>query len=235
MLEVEQLSYSYGTQPALVEVSLRVEGSEVVTVLGANGAGKTTLLRTISGLQQPSQGTVRFLDQRIDGLPPHRICSMGLVHVPEGRQLFPEMTVLENLQLGAYLPQARKHMRTSLEQVMSLFPRLKARLGQMAGTLSGGEQQMLAIGRALMARPKLLMLDEPTLGLAPLAAHEIFEALARLVREQNVTLLLVSQEVVQALQISTRAYILETGRVVGEGSASEMLTNPKVREAYLGI
>lgn len=235
MLEVDDLHYSYGPQPALTGVTLRVEEGEVVTVLGANGAGKTTLLRVISGLQRPQSGIVRFLGERIDGMPPHKICAMGLVQVPEGRQLFPDMTVLENLELGAYLPQVRRHLRASLEEVTTLFPRLRSRLKQLAGTLSGGEQQMLAIGRALMAKPRVLMLDEPTLGLAPLAANEIFETLRTLVRERHTTVLLVSQEVVQALQLATRAYILETGRIIAEGPASEMLRDPLVKEAYLGI
>ncbi|MCL5265271.1 MAG: ABC transporter ATP-binding protein [Chloroflexi bacterium] len=235
MLEVRDLSFRYDAQPAIVDVSLAVQQGEFVALLGSNGAGKTTLLRIISGLLRPASGTIAFDGQRLDSLQPHRICDLGLVHVPEGRQLFPSMTVRENLELGAYLPAARRHLAASLEYVIHLFPKLGARLGQLVGTLSGGEQQMVAIGRGLMAGPRLLMLDEPTLGLSPALATEILHTVRQLNKERSLGVLLVSQDVVQALQLAHSAYVLQNGRMVRHGTAEEFLGDESLRQAYLGI
>jgi branched-chain amino acid transport system ATP-binding protein len=220
--------------PVLRGVSLTVGEGEIVSVVGANGGGKTTLLKTISGLIKPSLGCIEFMGQRIDALPPHDICRRRLIQVPEGRQLFPKMKVINNLEMGAYLSEARKNTAQSLERVYSLFPIFKERTNQKAGLLSGGEQQMLAIGRALMSMPKLLMLDEPSEGLSPLFTDNVFETL-RILGEQGLTILLVSQEVERSLELSHRAYVLENGRITVEGKSSEMLCDDKVRESYLGM
>jgi branched-chain amino acid transport system ATP-binding protein len=235
MLDVQNVVFSYGAQPALQDASLSIGSGEFVSLLGANGAGKTTLLRTISGLLKPAAGAISLDGRRLERLSSHRICELGLIHVPEGRQLFPQMTVHENLELGAYLPEARRRLKTSLEFVIHIFPKLAVRSTQLAGTLSGGEQQMVAIGRGLMACPRLLMLDEPTLGLAPLLANEILQAVKRWKDESRLTVLLVSQEIVQSLQLATRAYVMENGRVVRQGTGEQLLHDDEVRVAYLGI
>jgi branched-chain amino acid transport system ATP-binding protein len=234
MLSVEDLSVFYGDIQVLWNVSFRVESGEIVTILGPNGAGKTTLMRTISGLLRPASGSVEFDGQRLDRLPPHRIVELGVVQVAEARQLFPEMSVAENLALGAYVSKARARRAESLAWVEELFPILAERRRQMAGTLSGGEQQMLAIGRALMARPRLLMLDEPSLGLAPQVVLDMFGAIKR-IHGEGISVLLVEQNVHQALSIANRAYVLETGRVVHEGPPERLLADPQVRAAYLGV
>jgi len=234
MLKVEDLSIEYAGINALRNVSLRVEEKEIVSVIGANGGGKTTLLRTISGILKPKPGKIEFQGERIDGLPPHTICAKGLIQVPEGRQLFPRMKVIDNLQMGAYHPEARRNLTVSLERVFNLFPILKERRRQKAGLMSGGEQQMLAIARALMSLPKLLMLDEPSEGLSPVLTENVFRILQQL-KDQGLTILLVSQEVAQSLELSSRAYILENSQIVLEGKSTELMNNDKVRESYLGM
>jgi len=234
MLRVEDVEFAYGDLAVLHGVSLSVDPGELVSVVGPNGAGKTTLLRVISGLQTPSRGSVRFDGESVGGLAPHAICERGLVHVPEGRLLFPTMTVRENLEMGAYGRRTRAALRENLDRVFALFPILAERQGQEAGTLSGGEQQMLAVGRAMMAGPRLLMLDEPSLGLSPRMAVEIFRVLEQLNR-QGLAILLISQEVAQALRLARRAYVLETGRFVLEGSGEALLHNERVTASYLGI
>ena len=234
MLKVENLSIEYAGVTALRDVCLRVEEKEIVSVIGANGGGKTTLLRTISGILRPKPGKIEFQGERIDGLPPHTICAKGLIQVPEGRQLFPRMKVIENLQMGAYHPAARKNLTVSLGRVFQLFPILEQRKRQKAGLMSGGEQQMLAIARALMSLPKLLMLDEPSEGLSPVLTENVFRILHQL-KDQGLTILLVSQEVAQSLELSSRAYILENSQMILEGKSTELMNNDKVRESYLGI
>jgi branched-chain amino acid transport system ATP-binding protein len=234
MLTVEHLAVFYGDVQALWDVSLQVNAGEIVTLIGSNGAGKTTTLRTISGLLRPRAGAIRLQQQELRRESPQRIVEAGLIHIAEGRELFPYMTVLENLELGAYPKRARKMRRQSLEYVMDLFPRLRERQRQVAGTLSGGEQQMLAIARGLMARPVLLMLDEPSLGLAPLLVAELFACIRR-INADHVTVLLVEQNVHQALDIANRAYVLEHGRTVRSGTAAELLADDSIQAAYLGL
>jgi len=234
LLELSAVDVAYGDLPALRGVNVVVEAGETLSVVGANGAGKTTMLRTISGLLRPRRGEVRFAGERIDRLPCHRVVELGVVHVPEGRKVFPSLAVRENLELGSYTRAAKVRRADSLERVFTLFPRLRERVRQPAGTLSGGEQQMLAIGRALMALPKLLMLDEPSLGLAPLIVKEIF-AIVGEINRAGVTVLLVEQNTRQALALSRRGYVLESGRVVLVGSGEELLSNEHVRRAYLGL
>jgi branched-chain amino acid transport system ATP-binding protein len=234
LLELAGVDVAYGDLPALRGVDLRVEAGETLSVVGANGAGKTTMLRTISALLRPRRGEVRFEGERIDRLPCHRVVARGVVHVPEGRKIFPSLTVRENLELGSYIRAARARRGESLARVFALFPRLRERESQAAGTLSGGEQQMLAIGRALMTRPKLLMLDEPSLGLAPLIVKEIFATIAAINRD-GTTVLLVEQNTRQALALSGRGYVLENGRVALVGSGAELLDNAHVKRAYLGM
>lgn len=234
MLKVNSISVSYGKLQAIRDIRIEVVENDFVAVIGSNGAGKTTLLRAISGLTRISSGSIEFKGERLDGLLPRRICEMGIVQVPEGRKIFPFMKVRENLQLGAYLPRPRKLLQDSLSQVYQLFPVLKERQNQLAKTLSGGEQQMLAIGRGLMSRPLLLILDEPTLGLSPKLAAEMLMSLKQL-NEQGITILLVSQEVIQSLQLARRAYVLENGRVVLEGTGNELSRNEHIRKAYLGL
>ncbi len=234
LLELSGIDVAYGDLPALQGVDLVVEAGETLSVIGANGAGKTTMLRTISGLLRPRHGAVRFEGERIDRLPCHRVVERGVVHVPEGRKVFPSLTVRENLELGSYTRVAKARRADSLERVFTLFPRLRERVAQAAGTLSGGEQQMLAIGRALMALPKLLMLDEPSLGLAPLIVQEIFTIIGEINRA-GVTVLLVEQNTRQALALAGRGYVLENGRVVLSGAGRDLLDNEHVQRAYLGM
>ncbi len=234
MLEVKNLDVYYGDHQALFDVSLLVKPGEMVSLLGANGAGKTTTINTISGVVRPKGGTVRFDGDEIRGWPANKIVAKGLIQIPEERMLFPEMTVLENLQMGAYLGRARQNQKESLEWVYGLFPVLQSRKSQMAGTLSGGEQQMVAVGRGLMGRPKLLMLDEPSLGLAPMLVLEVFRVIQE-INQQGVDILLVEQNAHQSLKISQRAYLLENGTIAMEGAASELLETDYVRESYLGI
>lgn len=234
MLRVEGLRAAYGDLEVLHGVSLEVGDRETVALLGANGAGKTTLLRAIARLQRVTGGRVLWDDVDLLAQPPHRLAALGIAHVPDGRGILRTLTVLENLELGAYIPGARRVRRESLEQVFHLFPLLAERQRQRAGTLSGGEQQMLAIGRALMLRPRLLILDEPSLGLAPKVAAQIFEVIAR-IREGGTAVLLVEQNVHQALAIADRGYVLETGRIVLAGSSQDLLADPTVRSAYLGL
>jgi branched-chain amino acid transport system ATP-binding protein len=231
LLELQDLEVRYGGITALRDVSLDVAEGEIVALLGANGAGKTTTLRTISGLHRPHSGEVRFAGQRIDAVPPHRICALGIGHVPEGRRIFPRMSVGENLEMGAYLNRGDRTKERN--RVFELFPVLAERRKQDGGTLSGGEQQMLAIGRALMSRPKLLLFDEPSMGLAPMFVARIFEII-RDIRERGVTVLLVEQNAAQALALADRGYVLETGSVVMTGPASVLLGDDRVRAAYLG-
>ncbi len=234
MMVVRDLDAGYGSLQALWGVTLELAPNEVVAVIGANGSGKTTLLKTIAGLLCPVRGEVQFGGQVISRLPANQIVSLGIALVPEGRKVFPQMTVRENLEMGAYLPQARRRLKASLDEVTGLFPRLRERASQLAGTLSGGEQQMLAIARALMSHPRLLLLDEPSLGLAPLLVREIFR-IVQAINGQGTTILLVEQNVRQALEIAGRAYVLETGRVVLSGAGRELLGHPHVRRAYLGL
>jgi branched-chain amino acid transport system ATP-binding protein len=231
LLELAGLSVYYGAIQALKSIDVEVRQGEVVALLGANGAGKTTTLRTISGLLRPGGGEVRFGGHRIDGVPAHKVVGLGIGHVPEGRRVFPVMSVLENLRIGAY--RFRGVRKDDLDRVFTLFPRLAERRSQLAGTLSGGEQQMLAIGRALMGRPNLLLLDEPSMGLAPLIVQQIFEIIKE-INDQGTTVLLVEQNAAQALQLADRGYVLETGSVVMTEQASALLADPQVRAAYLG-
>ncbi len=233
LLEVEGVDVFYGDLQGLHGVSLAVRPGEIVTLVGANGAGKSTTLRAISGLLRPARGQIRFAGQRLERLLPERIVELGVVQVPEGRKLFPSLTVRENLELGAYTARAKAERPRTLERVFHRFPVLRERAGQRAGTLSGGEQQMLAIGRALMTLPRLLMLDEPSLGLAPMVVREIFQ-IVREINGQGVTVLLVEQNVRQALAVSHRGYVLENGRLALEGRAEELLANEQTRRAYLG-
>ena len=234
MLEIKNLVVNYGAIAALHGISLSVSAGKIVTLIGANGAGKTTTLKTISGLLKPASGEILYEGKNIAGLPPHQIVVRGISQSPEGRMIFANLTVLENLQLGAYLQKDKNVIRRELEHIFTLFPRLKEREKQIAGTLSGGEQQMLAIGRALMSRPKLLLLDEPSLGLAPLLVKTIFEKIIEINRAQGLTILLVEQNANLALEISHVGYVLETGKVVLQGDSCELRQNPKVKSAYLG-
>jgi len=233
LLEVKGIDVSYGDIQALWDVSLQVEEGAIIALVGANGAGKTTLLKTISGLIHARKGEILLSGESLTNLKPQEIVDRGITHVPEGRRLFSDLTVLENLNLGAYIPRARPFYAESLERVFSLFPVLKNRKNQRAGTLSGGEQQMLAIGRAIMARPKLVMLDEPSLGLSPILVRTVFELISAL-NEQKLTILLVEQNVNQALKIAHHAYVMKTGKIVMSGRADELLANEEIRKAYIG-
>ncbi len=235
LLEVDSIEVFYGEFQALFGVSLSVDKGELVALLGANGAGKTTTLRTISGILRPRHGRIIWRGKDITDTPAYKRVEMGISHVPEGRGIFPKLTVYENLRVAAYPKRAKERFSESLEMVYSLFPRLRERRNQLAGTLSGGEQQMLAIGRALIQRPELLMMDEPSLGLAPKLAREVIFLAKKLRDEYGITVLLVEQNVRLSLKVADRAYILETGRIVMEGTPEELEKNPKVREAYLGI
>lgn len=234
MLKVNNIDVYYEDVQALWDVSLEVNKGEIVALLGSNGAGKTTTLNTISGLLQPRKGEIEFIGQDVIKLPAHRRASLGIAHIPEGRRLFPEMTVMENLLMGSLMPEAKMRREELLEQVFAIFPILKERAGQEAGTLSGGESQMLAIARGLMADPKLIMMDEPSLGLAPFLVEEVFEVIER-VNQEGITVLLVEQNVAQALRISSRAYILETGKITLQGKSEKLLDSEHVKEAYLGV
>ena len=233
MLKLENVNVYYGAIHAICDVSLHVNAGEVVTLIGANGAGKSTTLRAITGLQPPKSGRVFFEDQDITGIPAHKLVERGISMAPEGRGIFANLTVRENLEMGAYLARDKARIAQDIERGFTLFPRLKERSTQPAGTLSGGEQQMLAISRALMSRPKLLLLDEPSLGLAPLVCHTIFGTIDE-IKKTGTTVLLVEQNANAALKHSDRGYVLETGRVSFEGTASQIATDPRVRAAYLG-
>jgi branched-chain amino acid transport system ATP-binding protein len=234
LLELNNVTAFYRDLQALFGISLTVNAGEIVTLIGANGAGKTTLLRVISGMKRLAAGSVRFAGEDVSRVPPHEMVARGVSHVPEGRQVFPFMTVKENLSLGAYTPRARAGMKRLMEEQLSLFPRLAERMDQFAGTLSGGEQQMVAIARGLMAQPKLLLLDEPSLGLAPKIVEEVFEKIQE-VRRSGITMLIVEQNVVSGLSISDRGYVVQNGAVLLEGTAKELLNNETVRAAYLGL
>jgi branched-chain amino acid transport system ATP-binding protein len=232
MLELSGVHSRYGNIEALHGVSIEVAAGEIVTIIGANGAGKSTLLMTICGRPKPSAGTIAFEGEVLNGLEPYDIVTRGIAQAPEGRRIFPAMTVLENLQMGA-VPTGGRYFDQDVPKVFTLFPSLKERQSQRGGTLSGGEQQMLCIGRALMARPRLLLLDEPSLGIAPILVKQIFDAIVEINRDQGLTILLVEQNAYQALKIAHRGYVLATGSVVLEGSGRELLANPEVRSAYL--
>lgn len=234
MLKAEQLNVLYGDLQVLWDVSFEVREGEIVVLLGSNGAGKSTTIKTVSSLLQPASGSVTFDGVRLDRLPPHKIIEHGLAHVPEGRRLFPEMTVEENLTIGSLYPAARAKRQETMALIYELFPRLKERRSQPAGTLSGGEQQMVAIGRGMMGLPKLIIFDEPSLGLAPILVTEIFRII-RDINKQGVTVLLVEQNVNHTLRMCHRAYVLENGRVTLSGTGQEFLDNPHIKEAYLGI
>jgi len=233
MLTLENVSVSYGAIEALTDIDLHVEKGEVVTLIGANGAGKTTTLRTITGLLEPIEGRVMYEGKQISGMPAHKLVGMGIAMSPEGRGVFANLTVRENLEMGAFIRKDKKGIGTDMERGFTLFPRLKEREQQKAGTLSGGEQQMLAMARALMSRPRLLLLDEPSLGLAPLVVHAIFQAIDE-IKAEGATILLVEQNANAALHHSDRAYVLETGRIVMKGDSKELAQDPRVKEAYLG-
>jgi branched-chain amino acid transport system ATP-binding protein len=234
MLEINKISAGYGNIQILWDVSLKVNQGEIVALIGANGAGKTTLINAITGLMRISSGEITFLDKRIDKLPPHVITEMGMSHIPEGRRLFTEMSVKENLEMGAYAKNAWKHKKKTMEQVYEMFPRLKEREHQLSRTFSGGEQQMLAMGRGLMSIPKLCVIDEPSNGLAPMVVMEVFKIIQSL-RKQGITILLIEQNVKQTLEISDRAYVLENGRIVMEGDCATCLASEHIRKAYLGL
>ncbi len=233
LLDLKNLSSGYGAIEALKGINIHIDKGEIVTLIGANGAGKSTTLRSITGLVPPTSGEILYEGKSLNGVPTHRITAMGISMVPEGRAIFANLTVSENLELGAYLRRDKAENEKDLERVFALFPRLKERRKQAGGTLSGGEQQMLAIGRALMARPRLLLLDEPSLGLAPLLVHAIFEAVDAINRE-GTSILLVEQNANAALKHSHRAYVLETGTIIMEGPSAQLIADPRVKEAYLG-
>jgi len=233
VLKVHEIETYYGTIAALKGVSFAVDEKEVVTILGANGAGKSTIMRTLSGITPPARGSVEFLGQRIERKPPEGIVRLGICQVPEGREIFPELTVKENLRMGAFIRKDKAAIQGDMERVEEHFPILRERRGQFAGTLSGGEQQMMVMGRALMARPKLLLLDEPSMGLAPLIVEEIFRII-KVINEAGTTILLVEQNAYMALRVAVKGYVLETGRIVLSGTARELLVDEKVTQAYLG-
>jgi branched-chain amino acid transport system ATP-binding protein len=232
LLNIDTISVSYGKMKAVWDVSFDIQEKELVVIVGSNGSGKSTILKTISGLLHPISGLIKFLGERIDHMLPDRIVSMGITHVPEGRRLFPEMTVLENLEIGAYTRSVRRMRNQNIGKVFKYFPLLEKMKNRLAGTLSGGEQQMLAIGRGLMSRPKLLMLDEPSLGLAPMVVVELFEIIKR-IHGEGVAVLLVEQNVRHSLKLSDRGYVLDSGRVVMTGKGKELLENEQIKKAYL--
>ena len=233
MLEVKNIQVAYGKIIAVKDISVTVNEGEIVTLIGSNGAGKSTTLRTISGLIKPKSGEITFNGKRIDGMPGHDIVSLGICHSPEGRRIFPRMTVKENLELGAFLRNDKTAVNADMDRVLDLFPRLKERIKQTAGTMSGGEQQMLAVSRALMGDPKLLLLDEPSMGLAPVLVELIFDTIVK-IRKQGITILLIEQNATAALEVADRAYVLESGKVKMSGSAAELRSDDKVTKAYLG-
>jgi branched-chain amino acid transport system ATP-binding protein len=235
MLQVAELDLFYGDAQALDGVALDIDEGEIVAIVGANGAGKTSLIRTIAGMQRPARGSIRFEGAEIAGKPSHRVCDLGIGQVAEGRQIFPNMTVLENLEMGAVIRRARHQRRQSLERAYALFPRLAERRRQAAGTLSGGEQQMLAIARCLMGRPRLVMFDEPSLGLAPLVVRDVFAVIRRLNQEEGLTIILVEQNVALSLGLADRGYVLENGRIVMTGEGKALLADDRVRQAYVGL
>ena len=234
LLEVKDLDLYYGDAPALAGVTLAIANGEICSIVGANGAGKSSLIRTVAGMEKPRSGQIVFAGCEITGLDPHEVCSLGIGQVAEGRQLFPGLTTIENLQMGAMVPRARMRAQQTMNEVFALFPTLSERKKQLAGTLSGGEQQMLAIGRCLMGRPDLIMFDEPSLGLAPTTVQELFHTI-RTLNQNGLTILLVEQNVAVSLKISQHAYVLENGRIVMSGSGSELLNDDRVRQAYLGL
>jgi branched-chain amino acid transport system ATP-binding protein len=235
MLKVRDLDLFYGDAQALDGVALDIGEGEIVAIVGANGAGKTSLIRTIAGMERPARGTIAFEGAAIAGQPSHRICDLGIGQVAEGRQIFPTMSVLENLEMGAVIKRARQHTRQSIERAFALFPRLAERRRQAAGTLSGGEQQMLAIARCLMGCPRLVMFDEPSLGLAPLVVRDVFAIIRRLNAEEGLTIILVEQNVAVSLGLADRGYVLENGRIVMTGPGKELLADDRVRQAYVGL
>ena len=234
LLEVAGLQVAYGAAPALWGVSLDVRAGELLCVVGPNGAGKTTLINTIAGILRARAGRLVFEGRDLTQLPPHRFCEAGIAIVPEGRRLFTGMSVLENLELGSYLPAAKTQRKQSLDAALALFPVLKEKLASPAGELSGGQQQMVAIARALMARPRLLLLDEPSLGLSPRIVHDVFAAIRR-INAEGMSVLLVEQNVVMAMEVSSRAYVLEEGRIVADGAPDDLLARPEIQRAYLGV
>jgi branched-chain amino acid transport system ATP-binding protein len=235
MLSISGLDLFYGDAQALDDVALEVAEGEIVAIVGANGAGKTSLIRTIAGIERPARGSIRFEDEEIAGVPSHRVCELGIGQVAEGRQIFPTMSVVENLEMGAVIRRARRDRRQSLARAYALFPLLAERRRQAAGTLSGGEQQMLAIARCLMGRPRLVMFDEPSLGLAPLVVRDVFAVIRRLNREEGLTIVLVEQNVALSLGLADRGYVLENGRIVMTGQGKELLADDRVRRAYVGL
>jgi branched-chain amino acid transport system ATP-binding protein len=234
LLQVNNINVFYNQLQALWDVSIEVKQGEFLTVLGSNGSGKSTLLKAISGINIPAAGSITFKGVQINGLSPHKICEMGLVQIPQGRQIFPDMKISENLEMGAYIKKARKNIKNNMDKIYSIYPILGERKEQMAGTLSGGEQQMLAIGRGLMGQPELLMLDEPTLGLSPKLAIQMLSSL-KLMHDQSITLVLVSQETLQCLKMAERAYVMENGHVSVQGPSAELLNSEAIKKAYLGI
>jgi branched-chain amino acid transport system ATP-binding protein len=235
MLRVERIKVSYDEVPALHEVSFKVEKGQIVSIVGANGAGKSTILKTVSSTLRPDEGAIYFENQRLDLFPPHRVVDLGIAHVPEGRRLFARLTVEQNLTLGAYTRKSAEHREATLKKIFKLFPILQERNHQRAGTLSGGEQQMLAIARGLMSGPKLLILDEPSMGIMPKLITEIFEMIQQVNKEEGLTILLVEQNVQEALEIAHYAYVLQTGRVVMEGKPTDLLQTDMIKKAYLGL
>ncbi len=233
-LEIAGLDVFYGDAQALDGVSLTARGGEILAIVGANGAGKSTLIRSIAGIEKPRRGSILYGGKEISGLPSYKVCDLGIGQVAEGRQIFPSLSVLENLQMGAMLPRARRKERQTLEQVYGLFPRLAERRDQLAGTMSGGEQQMLAIGRCLMGQPELIMFDEPSLGLAPAVVQEVFRIIKEL-HESGLSIILVEQNVAVSLKLADQAYVLENGRIVMQGSGRQLLHDDGVRQAYLGL
>jgi branched-chain amino acid transport system ATP-binding protein len=234
LLEIKDLDLFYGQFQALAEVSLEVRQGEIVSIIGANGAGKSSLIRTIAGIEHPHAGKIYFAGHDITALEAHQVCDLGIGHIPEGRQIFPSLTTIENLAMGAMVPRARARSKQMMTEVFALFPRLAERKKQPAGTLSGGEQQMLAIGRCLMSCPELIMFDEPSLGLAPAVVKALLQTI-QILNQRGLTILLVEQNVALSLKISQRAYVLENGRIALSGTGKDLLTNPRVRQSYLGM
>lgn len=233
-LELNDVHVYYGVIHALKGITINVEQGEIVTLIGSNGAGKSTTLHAISGLVRPREGEIIFNGQKLDAPPPHKIAEMGIGHVPEGRRIFPKLTVLENLEMGAYTIKSKKTVADQMEMAFSMFPRLKERISQLGGTLSGGEQQMLAIARGLMMKPQILLLDEPSMGLAPVLVEQVFATIKALHEQQKMTILLVEQNAFQALQIAQRGYVIQTGMIALEDTAANLINNDMVRQAYLG-